>query len=264
MTERTELFRRVWWVTAVIAAVALASLSDAGVAAQEGSCGVGTRIQLEGGSDAVGTIEEIGTQPPHVGWFRISFSWSPQGEWYPADYSRLLIAGTKTRCSQVSGRGGRAAQTGGNAPRPETTAGTPAPAGCPFSEPPGRVTKSSPPSAGLFKRVIYEKAAAKINPDSITAPKKVGLTFLEFNMGEPYKNTLTSSRFGDKRRHDGAPVGAMIYPVKTKELQCDLHGREVRRRVTEVSHDCFKNRDGEWTCPGRTTKVVESILIPLD
>jgi hypothetical protein len=248
------------------AAVAFALASFLGMCVEmraQRACGVGTRVEFEDGTRGVGRIEEIGTAPPHVGWYRVSLSWSPKGEWYPPTFG-ILIAGTKTRCGSPRATVQKGADPGGKAPRAETN--TPAaaglPSGCPFVEPPGRVTNGSAASAQLFKRVIYEKAAARINPDSITAPKKVGLTFLEFNMGSPYKNTLTSSRFGDKRRHDGAPAGATIYPIKTREMRCDLHGSEVRRWVAEVDHDCFKNRDGEWTCPGRTTKVIENTLIP--
>lgn len=129
-------------------------------------------------------------------------------------------------------------------------------------EPPGKVTDWLP-SPQLFKRVIYERAAAKINPGSISAPTKVGLTFLVFDMDLPFKNTLTSSRFGDKRRHDPAPEGVMVYPIKTRELQCDLHGSTIRRSVSEVSRHCFTARSGEWTCPGRTTKFIENTSIPV-
>jgi hypothetical protein len=142
-------------------------------------------------------------------------------------------------------------------------AGAIAQTSCPMNEPPGTVTKTAPASVQLFKRVIYERAAAKVNPGSISAPTRVGVTFLEFTLGAPYKNTLTSPRFGDKRLHTGAPVNAMIHPLKTKEMLCELHGSEVRRTVEEVSRDCFNNRDGDWVCPGRTTKVLESRLIPV-
>ncbi|HJU62773.1 MAG TPA: hypothetical protein VJ864_12070 [Candidatus Binatia bacterium] len=254
-------------MSALAATIALVFSVGAGAdtVAQEQGCGVGTRVEFEDGARGVGTIKEIGTESPHVGWYRIVFSWnSPNGDWYSPKNWGILIAGTKTKCGQESARGKQEPQNSGDESRPgrKAGAGVPEQAGCPMTEPPGKVTKTSPASAQLFKRVIYERAAAEINPASISAPKKIGLTFLEFNMGEPYKNTLTSSRFGDKRRHDGAPEGAMIYPIKTKELQCDLHGDAIRRSVTEVSHNCFKNRSGEWTCPGRTTRTVESRLIP--
>lgn len=262
--ESSPLAMRAYTAAATLILVWLFWGADA-AAAQEPGCGVGTKIQIEGGSDTVGTIEEIGTTAPHVGWFRITFSWSPKGEWYPATYDRLLIAGTKTSCSQASRRGTRQAPKSDRPQRPVTgtAAATAGADGCPFNEPPGRVTRISPASAQLFRRVIFERAAAKINPDSISAPKKVGVTFLEFNMGAAYKNTLTSSRFGDKRRHDGAPAGAIIYPIATKEMVCELHGAEVRRTVTEASRSCFKNRDGDWVCPPGPTKVLESRLIPI-
>ena len=265
MKKQIGLYRRVRSAPALIAALAFALLSGASpvAVAQEGGCKVGTRVEFEDGGRGLGTIEEIGTAPPHVGWYRVSLSWSPNGEWYPPKNIGILIAGTKTRCGQESAVGTKQPRDSQGEPRHGQSPGALDRAGCPMVEPPGQVAKSSPASAQLFKRVIYEKAAARINPASVSAPKKVGLTFLEFNAGEPYKNTLTSSRFGDKRRHDGAPAGEMIYPIKTKELRCDLHGAEVRRWVAEVSHDCFKNRDGEWTCPGHTTKFVENTLIPL-
>jgi hypothetical protein len=236
------------------------------VAVQGQTCGVGTRVEFEDGARGIGTIQEIGTESPHVGWYRIVFSWnSPKGDWYSPKNWGILIAGSKTKCGQETAGAKPAPRSGGNEPRAGQIAGAGGnqQAGCPMIEPPGKVTRTSTASAQLFKRVIYERAAAKINPGSISAPKQVGLTFLEFTMGEPYKNTLTSSRFGDKRRHDGAPVDAMIYPLKTREMLCESYGNEVRRWVAEVSHDCFKNRDGDWTCPGRTTKVIENTLIPV-
>ncbi|MCK6685492.1 MAG: hypothetical protein L6R30_24090 [Thermoanaerobaculia bacterium] len=231
-------------------------------------CGVATRVEFEDGGRGIGTIAEIGAKPPHVGWYRIVFSWNgPNGDWYsPKDWG-MFVAGTKNRCGPGPVRNTpepmKGAAAGGTQPQTKPASAGTVPVDCPMMEPPGKVTRTASASEELFKRVIYERAAAKVNPDSISAPKKIGLSFLKFELGEAYKNTLTSSRFGDKRKHDGAPVDAMIYPVNTKELQCDLHGSEVRRKVSEIGRDCFKNRDGDWTCPGRTAKVVEDKLVPL-
>lgn len=260
-------------------AAILAFLLAAGAPAfAQDPCGVGTRVQFEDGMRGVGTIAEIGTQSPHVGWYRIVFSWAPKGEWFPPKAFGMFVAGTQTRC------GGAPAAAAPPAPRPGAAPAAPrapaapgapvarnapaapqvaAPAGCPFNEPPGRVTASSRASAQLFQRVIYETAAAKVNPASISAPKRVGITFLAFEMGQPFQNTLTSSRFGDKRLHTGAPVNETVYPVKTRELQCDLHGSQVRRTVSEVDRSCFKSRSGNWTCPGRTLRTIETGLIPV-
>jgi len=267
MTKQIRMNWRARWICFFAAAIAFSLPFGAGadtIQPRQG-CAVGTRVAFEDGTRGVGTINEVGTKSPHVGWYRIVFNWNgPNGDWYsPKDWG-IFIAGTKTKCGLESTRG-KESRSSSDVSRPKVEAGkgVTEQTECPMTEPPGKVTKTSSASAQLFKRVIYERAAAKINPASISAPKKIGLTFLEFDMGASYENTLTSSRFGDKRRHDGAPVGAMIYPVKTKELQCDLHGKEIRRRVTEVSHDCFKNRDGDWTCPGRTTKTVENRLIQI-
>ncbi len=249
-----------------------------GARAQGQTCGVGTRVEFDDGGRGIGTIAEIGTTAPHAGWYRIVFSWNAKGDWYSPATWGILIAGTKTKC-QAAAPPTRATSTpppatggplspppsGGKRdnpldPTPET--GLPEAGSCPMVEPPGKVSDWLP-SPQLFKRVIYERAAAKINPGSISAPTKVGLTFLVFDMDVPFKNTLTSSRFGDKRRHDGAPEGVMVYPIKTGELQCDLHGSTIRRSVSEVSRHCFTARSGEWTCPGRTTKFIENTSIPV-
>lgn len=263
MTPALEHNRASKRIFALTAALVFGSMVSAGTEAiaQEQGCAVGTRIEFEDGGRGIGTIMEIGNQSPHLGWYRVVFKWNgPRGDWYsPKDWG-IFVAGTKSKCGPAPARGTPPPQHRADAPRtaPQVAGGVEAVAECPMVEPPGKVSRSASPSAQLFKRVIFERAAAKIEPASISAPKQVGLSFIEFDLGTPYENTLTSSRFGDKRRHTGAPVGAMIYPIKTKELQCDRFGGEVRRTVREVSHDCFKNRDGDWTCPGRTTKFVEN------
>jgi hypothetical protein len=256
-------------VAVIFCSLFLAAASN--VMAQSQDCALGTKVQLKEGS--TGTLAEIGTERPHVGWYRIVHTWSPRGEWYDPKTWVTYIAGTETRCLPGATATPPPATPAPSRPAPTrpdtrptpTTPATPLPAGgeCPFVEPPGRVSHTAPASEQLFKRIIYEREAARINPASISAPTRIGLTFLAFEMLPPYKNTLTAKRFGDKRLHTGAPVDATIYPLRTRELQCDLHGDEVRRSVTEESHDCFKNRDSEWVCPGTTLKTIERRLIPV-
>ncbi|MEZ0373277.1 MAG: hypothetical protein ACAI44_29580 [Candidatus Sericytochromatia bacterium] len=219
--------------------------------AQAQTCGVGTKVTLAWGSP-VGTITKIGTESPYVGWYEVTFSYSPRGEWFPPT-GAVLIEGTKTVCGQAPAQSQQPPKS--NQPAAGQNAA------CPLVAPPGKVTSSAPASAALFKRVIYEWEAVRVN-GTLTAPKQVGLTFLAFNMAKPYKNTLTAKRFGDKRLHTGAPPYTMLYPVKTRELVCDLHGDEIRRTVTEVDRTCFKSKSNTWVCPGRVTKYVESKLIP--
>jgi hypothetical protein len=219
------------------------------------ACDLGSKVTLKGGS--TGTLAEVGTESPHVGWYRITFGWSPGGEWYDPRTWEVYAEGTTKRCLP----------TAATAPAPRATPKTPTQpartetADCPMTQPPATTSKDA--SAALFQRVIYEREAARINPGSISAPKAIGLTFLEFKQGGAYENTLTSTRFGDKRLHTGAPAGAMIYPVESKELLCELHGSQVRRTVSIESRSCFIGKSGTWTCPGRTLKTIESRLIDL-
>lgn len=251
-------------------------------------CEVGAKVEVEMIDGSVGTITAIGTEAPHVGWYRIVYDWNvrggnPDGEWYSPKTREITVAGTKTRC----GAAGSAAQ----ATRPQEKANAPAapgqraagknpaqpagktmvqpagkkavPDGCPMNEPAGDSARTARPSAQLFQRVIYESMAGKVNPKSISAPKKIGLTFLDFEMGKAYKNTLTGDRV-DPRLHDGAPVGAMIYPVKTKYLRCELFDSEIYGYVRQTDYACFRNSDGEWDCPvDSTTRTLERRTIPL-
>lgn len=244
----------------------------ADVTAQAQSCKAGARVQVEMIDGAIGTITEIGSDPPHVGWYRIVYDWNvragnPKGEWYNPKNREILVAGTNTKClpADAAGKPQSPEKTDKTTPPEQRAAEAPIEQGdCPMSEPPGKITKTSQASAQLFKRVIYEQMAAKVNDKSIGAPKRIGLTFLEFELGKAYKNTLTGDRFADKRLHDGAPVGAMIYPIKTKYLRCELYDREIAGYVRQTRYACFKNRFGDWDCPvDSVTKTLERRTIPI-
>lgn len=124
---------------------------------------------------------------------------------------------------------------------------------CPFNEPADTVSKTSKPSAGLFQRVIYEWKAATSNG------RKVGITFLDFQMGKSYVNRLTNNGL----LHDGAPQGATIYPLKTKYLFCDKYTDSTIRWVVESQFACFKDKFGDWVCPvDSVPKFLEQIYLP--
>jgi hypothetical protein len=248
---------------------ALLFFAGSDISAQAPPCGVGTKVAYEWSPETVGTIVEIGTTSPHVDWFGIKFSWSDRIQWASPESNGLLIAGTKTPCIGQKATPKQPTKNPANPASGKDPSSTKNKetvisniSGCSLDAPPGQVTRTSAPSAALFKRVIYEKAAVRANPGSITAPSKVGVTFLKFEMGAPYKNTWTSSRFGDKRLHTGAPLNTMLYPIKTTEVLCELYGDKVRRTVTEENRTCFKNKDGDWVCPaGGGGKYIESKLI---
>jgi hypothetical protein len=113
-------------------------------AAQTVYCGPGTQVISENGG-GTGTIAEIGTEPPHVGWYRVTFSWSPRGEWYDPSTWKLYPAGTQQRCTP---------QRPGTSPAPPAPPSAPRPAGRPApldddDEPAAvPVPRPQPPQAG--------------------------------------------------------------------------------------------------------------------
>ena len=270
---RPSFFRRLQYL--LLPAAAFGSLffcipTQTRILAQTSNCGVGASVRVEMIDNAVGTVTAIGTEPPHVGWYRVVYEWNvrsgnPQGEWYNPKYREIRAAGTNAKCGAANSAGKPVASPTSKARPSVQGAGDPfaIPDGCPMNEPPGKATKTSPPSPQLFKRVIYDSMAAKVNEGSISAPKRIGLTFIEFEMGRAYKNTLSARRIGDRRLHDGAPVRAMIYPVKTKYLRCELYDREINGYVRQTNYACFKNRFGDWDCPvDSVTKTLERRSFP--
>ena len=129
----------------------------------------------------------------------------------------------------------------------------PATPDCPFNEPPGTVSKTSKPSAELFKRVIFERYRDNANG------RKVGITYQTFELGKSYVNRLTNKGL----LNDGAPQGATIYSVKTKYLFCDKHTDSTIRWLVESQFACFKDKFGDWICPvDSVPKYLEQIYLP--
>lgn len=123
----------------------------------------------------------------------------------------------------------------------------PTPPDCPFTEPPGKVTKTAAASAALFKRVIFEYR------DSVKRGTKLGITFQVFEMGKAYTNVLT--RKG--RLLDFVPTNALVYPVKTRLLICEQFDTMIIRVVTEIEYACYRNEFGDWVCRNGAPKELE-------
>jgi hypothetical protein len=142
-----------------------------------------------------------------------------------------------------------------NVPPKFIRAGAPPPPAtpdCPFNEPAGKVSRTSPPSEQLFKRVIFEQYRDKSNGS------KVGITYQSFQLGKSYVNRLT----GNGLLHDGAPQGATINTVKTTFILCDRHTDSTIRWVYEAQYSCFKDNFGDWICPNDALKLSEPIYLP--
>lgn len=89
------LFRRNGHRFAVASMLAALAALAAPAFAADVPCGVGTKVE---GEMSAGTVAEIGTQPPHVGWVRLVHSWSPKGEWYDWRIWDVHPAGSSDRC----------------------------------------------------------------------------------------------------------------------------------------------------------------------
>lgn len=119
---------------------------------------------------------------------------------------------------------------------------------CSFTPPPGDTSKTAKASEELFKRKIYDAYHIIVN-GSNSAPLKLGVTFLNFQVGKPFTNIVrVDPAVGAYRINDAAPVNAAIYPVKSEHIVCEQYrDRTLRKRVAN-KYACFKNRDGEWVC----------------
>ena len=118
---------------------------------------------------------------------------------------------------------------------------TPAPVfDCSFDQPAPVNLKTSPASAAVFKRIIYEWQAVS------HSKTKVGVTFENFQIGTPFKNTYARNK--NALLYEGFPQNATIYPVRTRFVTC-VEGNEYNyRTVWESGYACAKNRFGEWSC----------------
>ena len=135
----------------------------------------------------------------------------------------------------------------------ENASPAPLPAECPFNKDYGKVSAKVPPSANLFKSVIFEWQ--KSTQDFYD----FGLTFLSFQMGKSFKNRAVGN---GRKDVDTAPVGAMIYNVKARELICQKSSTITKRWVREIEYACYKSEYGEWVCKNGAPKYLEQTSIP--
>ena len=125
---------------------------------------------------------------------------------------------------------------------------------CSFDTPAGIISRTAGPSAQLFQRVIYERMAA-------VEKAKLGLGFMTFQIGSPYRNSLTQNGL----LVASAAQNALIYPVKTQYRTCTEGTLEFDFLVvTKETFACFKDRFGDWVCTDGPTDVLEHQSVPKD
>ena len=135
---------------------------------------------------------------------------------------------------------------------------------CFYDAPAGPVSRTAQASEKTFKLVLNNWFNLDARPGGTTNPLQVGVMFLEFQMNTPFVN---SARFdgltGSTRLHDGAPVGATIYPVNTTYIHCARYRGTTERRVSQQNFKCFQDKFNDWTCSVDSYAVnLEKISIP--
>ncbi|MCL4819237.1 MAG: hypothetical protein KJ067_08850 [Vicinamibacteria bacterium] len=180
--------------------------------AQTVYCGPGTQVTGKHGG-GTGTIEEIGTEAPHVGWYRVSFTWSPRGEWYDPSTWKLHVAGTSQRCSpqRAATPPARPAPSyGRTAPTPVPPSDDDEPAAIPVprprTQPPagsggalpaGRYTCSMP-GAGQFPITIVDGATYSDRGGKSGRYRVAGdqITFESGSLRGTFSRILSPGKFG--------------------------------------------------------------------
>ncbi len=71
----------------------------------------------------------------------------------------------------------------------------------------------------------------------------VEISFESFQLGPPRNN-----RRGGTLYLEDAPVGAKIYPIKSKFTLCSLFTTEITLDLIDGRYECFKDNFGEWSC----------------
>jgi hypothetical protein len=119
---------------------------------------------------------------------------------------------------------------------------------CVYTPPPGRVTSASPPSAALFRRVIFD-GYARLATGGLTAPTRVGVSFETFQLGAPTVNRVTvDPGRGARRVTDAAPPNAALHPVRATYVVCREFSNGPQRARHEQDFYCFKDQFATWTC----------------
>lgn len=119
---------------------------------------------------------------------------------------------------------------------------------CIFTPPSGNYSNSSAASEGLFKKELYDWYNVLVN-GTLTRPVAVGIVYQTFLMKAGYRNTVANlPGRGATRKHSGAPVNAMIYPVRTTYFVCEQYNSGVSQKEVTADFSFFINKDGEWTC----------------
>jgi hypothetical protein len=119
---------------------------------------------------------------------------------------------------------------------------------CSYAVPGGDAGRTAKASEQLVKRKIYDNYNIGVGRSG-SAPLKVGVTFLAFQMKAGFTNVVrVVPGVGAQRINDAAPPNATIYPVLSTHIVCEQYRDRTLRSHIETKYACFKNKDGDWVC----------------
>jgi hypothetical protein len=246
-----KMNRQPRFFSAIVAVAFLLSVTVLALAQEDvnGKYQVGQRVQCEfperSGQFRVGTIINVNGAGSKLTCcrYRVRFDdeeplWREEGR-LCAERSIKLLSETKPTKTDTPAAG-----------NPVTT-GQDESKACPFNKDFKIVTNSAPPSAELFKGVIFAWEF-----DLNKRFRDFGLTFLEFKMAAPFKNRVYPG-VNIRRDVDTARPGTTIYPLKLKQLKCQKDVSITIRRIEEIEYTCYKDEFGEWVCKNGAPKLIE-------
>ncbi len=165
------------------------------------------------------------------------------------NYPQMTLVGRAAPAAATPPRTNAATAAPIRAPAPAApaqVAAAPAAGGaCPNSPYGGPVPGTRAASAALFQQKIT---------DSITMGAYgrfwYGVRLTNFSVGAPIRNTTgTLAGGGASRVDNGAPAGAMLYPVTTTMSVCDgAPAGSSAWRTSNKKYMCFVSASNEWTC----------------
>jgi hypothetical protein len=98
-----------------------------------------------------------------------------------------------------------------------------------------------------FKRAILSNYQKRLTETSLSTPLAVGVTYAEFQVGNPRVNRRTLDRL-DGTWIRNAPEGTAVYPVRTRFTECEQFRTEIIRTSVDGRYECYRNNFGQWSC----------------
>ena len=114
---------------------------------------------------------------------------------------------------------------------------------CSYVAPIGPISNADGFSERIAKRKIYEMLISEV------PKRKIGVTYLFYQSGQPYSNTVSVLPNRElMMKNASAPGGAMVYPIRTKYRTCGQLEGKTTFKIIDGNFSCYRNSKGFWEC----------------